>query len=84
MTKMNRLQYDQIGRFFKVSLLQMFLQKQPKYLPSFWAILKNVSFKVKTYVATFEQLLVCNWDNFYLASGHTDPPALMDHFSGRR
>ena len=50
---------------FESSLCETLLQKNTKYLESFWALLKRVTFKVKTAVATFWASFGEIWANFY-------------------
>ena len=58
-------QCDQIRRFFESSWQQKFYQKKPKWLATFWAILKKPHSYVKTALSTFWTTFGKNWANFY-------------------
>ena len=45
-----------LGSFFEISCRQIYLQKKPIYLLTFWAILTNITFKLHA-VETFGLLL---------------------------
>ena len=49
-----------------------FLQMLPKSKLTFWAILNNFTFLVKTVVAMFRVTFVKNWHLFTLTFGHAD------------
>ena len=51
---------------------KIFMQKEPKYLVTFWAILKSIPVSVETLVASFLASLEKNGQLFIPPSGHTD------------
>ena len=56
-----------LGYFWKV-LVTIFLTKVAQIFGDFWAILKNITFKVKTNVATFWATFGKIWATFYKLS----------------
>ena len=50
---------------------KLFLQKKPKHLTAFWAILKSVTLLVKIAVTTFGATFGEIWLLFIATSGHT-------------
>ena len=61
-----------VWALFEIFWPQIFPQKLPKNLATFWDILKIITNKVKTANATFGPLSVAFGPLFTLTSGHTD------------
>ena len=59
---------------FEIYWLQFVLQKLPKYLIAYWAIYKNVTFKVKPAVTSFWATVRKFGLLFIPTSGHTAGP----------
>ena len=57
---------------------QNHLQKKPKYLAPFWAMLKRVTFKVNIVLATFATTFGKSFMLFSITSGHTGHSGLYE------
>ena len=61
------LQCDQIGRFLKVLGNKFSFKSSPKVFCDFWALLKNITFLVKSSMVNFWATFGTSWATFYFS-----------------
>ena len=62
------LQCDQIGRFLKVLGNKFSFKSSPKVFCDFWALLKNITFLVKSSMVNFWATFGTSWATFYFST----------------